>query len=259
MSLEIHNLDFAYGERPILKKLNSNFSPGKFYGIIGPNGSGKTTFLKLIARLLDTPVMSVRLFNLDITKIKAKALAKDIAYVPQMFNVEQAFSVRELIAMGRYPYQKALREPSEEDHKAIEDAIEKTNLTELQARPVSDLSGGELQRVLLARAIAQNTTHILLDEPLSHLDIHHQVEMLNLIRNLCKVYNRTVISVLHDLNLAIKYCDNLLLLKDGGIFAQGEAGEVLTSQNIEKVYHIKAEIVEWKNQKSIIFGNSISQ
>ncbi|PKM50547.1 MAG: hypothetical protein CVV02_10600 [Firmicutes bacterium HGW-Firmicutes-7] len=253
MSISIKQLEHLYGNRKVLKNIIHEFEKGQFYGIIGPNGSGKTTLLKLIANLLKPSNETIWISGQDVTTLREKVRAREMAMVPQIFNIDLAFSVEEIVAMGRYPYKKGLGDLTENDQAVIYQALDKTNLLNNRLRDVNTLSGGELQRVILARAIAQQTSILLLDEPLSHLDIHHQIDMLNLTKKLSKEEDKTILCVMHDLNLTMKYCDQVLLLSDGEIYASGKTKEVLTEENIRSVYGINAEIVEINGHNIIIY------
>lgn len=253
MQISIKDLNHQYDGRDVLNGIKLEFEKGKFYGIIGPNGSGKTTLLKLIAQLLKSPKDKIWLCNQEITSFKEKERAKKIALVPQMFNLDFAFSVEEIVAMGRYPYLESLGDLQQGDHKIVHEALEKTDLLKYKGRDVNTLSGGELQRVILARALAQKTEILLLDEPLSHLDLHHQLAILNLMRQLCKELGITVICVMHDLNLTMKYCDQAIMLRSGSIFTSGQTDQVLTKENIQEVYDILVDVIDISRQKTILY------
>lgn len=253
MPIYINQLTQKYNKYKVLNNINFKFRKGKLYGIIGPNGSGKTTLLKSIARLLKTKEESIWIFGQDILSIKEKILAKKLSMVPQIFNIDSSFTVEDIVAMGRYPYIQKFGQLSEQDKDIIYDSLVKTKLYSHRLRDVNTLSGGELQRVVLARAMAQQTEIMLLDEPLSHLDIHHQIDILNLIKNLCIKENKTILCVMHDLNLAMKYCDELLLINEGKIFASGNTKNVLTIENIREVYGINVEIEEINGNNIIIY------
>lgn len=244
MDVNINDLSFGYENNSILKNIKLNFYKGKFYSIIGPNGSGKTTLLRLIATLLDTPDNTIFINNIDITSLKSKEKASFISLVPQMFNIDYEFTVEDIISMGRYPYLDRFGKLTNEDKEIIDNTLEKTNLTKYRKRLANNLSGGELQRVILARAIVQETQIMLLDEPVSHLDIHHQLDILNLVKDLVREKDKTVICVLHDLNLALKYSDDVIMLKDGKVRAIGNCYDVLTENNIKEVYGIDVKIVQ---------------
>lgn len=251
MAVSVNNLQYKYDKDTILDDINFDFEKGMFYGIIGPNGSGKTTLLKLIAKILNTPSDKIYIQNKDINSYKDKEKARQISLVPQIFNIEYSFTVYDIVSMGRYPYK--MDKLSHNDKKIINETLELTNLYDYKDKYVNNLSGGELQRVILARAIAQQTKIMLLDEPLSHLDIHHQLDILNLSKKLCKEKDITIICVLHDLNLAMKYSDKLIMLNKGKIYDAGDTKDVLNKKNIEEIYGIKVDIISQNLSNVIMF------
>lgn len=253
MELKLINVSYDYKQGNILKNIEWEFNKSKFYGIVGPNGSGKTTLLKLIAQLLKVEQGTIQLFGKDITNYKEKERARRVAFVPQILDMTFAFSVEEIVSMGRYPYMDSFGELNETDKSIIEKALKKTELLSLKERKVNTLSGGELQRVILARAIAQQTDILLLDEPISHLDIHHQLGILKMIKSLCESQDLTAICVMHDLNLTMKFCENVIMLKDGEVFSAGATKEVLNKGNIKDVYGIDVEIAEINKRLQIIY------
>lgn len=253
MKINVKDLKFNYGKKNVLNSINLEFEEGKFYGIVGPNGSGKTTLVKLIGNLLKFSQGSIEVDGENLSAYAEKKIARKMAFIPQMFYLNVAFTIEDVVAMGRYPYMKTMEPLKETDLEIVRDALVKTNLWDLRHRYVNEISGGELQRVILARGLAQQTDILLLDEPLSHLDIYHQLDILNLTRELCKSQKKTILCVMHDLNFALEYCDDLLLLNKGKIHAFGEAKEVLTVDNIHKVYNIKVDILEVEGKNRIIY------
>ncbi len=249
LPLKVDRLHFSYTDDEVLCGITGEFYEGTFYSIVGPNGSGKTTFLKLLAGINTDYTGEIKLFGDDMITLTNKGIACRLSFVPQMFNIQYAFTVEEVIAMGRYPYRNRFSAMTKEDRRAIETAIEETNLGSLRHRYVDALSGGELQRVIIARAIAQDTDIILLDEPISHLDIHYQHEIVVLLKRLCRERNKTVVAVLHDLNVTMNHCDHIFLLKDGVIAIQGEPKKVLTPEAIKKVYGLQVRVVEQEGEK----------
>lgn len=243
-SIKIDNLNCLFGEKQILSNISLNIEKGKFYSIIGPNGSGKTTLLKHISKSLEVKDKIIYIDDKDINKIKIKEFGKTIALVPQNTNIEFDFSVLDIVLMGRTPYIKRFNEETHEDYKIAENAMRMTNTWHLRERTINSLSGGERQRVIIARAIVQETNIILLDEPISHLDIQHQIEVLDLMIELNKKKGITVVAVLHDINFAIQYSHKVILLKNGEVFNEGIPEEVITNESIESVYGIKVSRVE---------------
>jgi iron complex transport system ATP-binding protein len=240
----IKNLEFSYGSKKVLSDINIDMKRGKFYSIIGPNGSGKTTLLKNISGALTSGTEHVFINNMDISTMKQREIAKQIACVPQRTNIDFEFTVMDIVLMGRSPYLRNFQQESKEDIEIANSAMKKTNIWELREKSIKEISGGEFQRTIIARALTQKTDIILMDEPISQLDIHHQIEILNNVEELVKKENITVITVLHDLNLASRYSDELILIDNGNIVSKGTPIEVLTYQNIEKVYNMKVLVQE---------------
>lgn len=242
-AIEIRKLNFSY-DVEILKDLNITIEKGRFYTILGPNGSGKTTLLKLISRVLNTEKGKIYIENKDISSFSLRALAKEISVVPQNTVIEFDFTVQDIVLMGRTPHISRFSSESEEDLAITKKAMETTNTWHLKDKNISNLSGGEKQRVIAARAIAQETGCILLDEPISHLDIHHQIEILNGIKKLNEEKNKTVVAVLHDLNMAAAYSDCLVLMQQGRVHSIGTPEEILNKKAIEEVYQVEVEVIK---------------
>ncbi|NLM20225.1 MAG: heme ABC transporter ATP-binding protein [Peptococcaceae bacterium] len=242
LSLEAHQITFRYAQENVLEGLSLEINQGDFVSIIGPNGSGKSTLLKNITAEFSPQEGVVLLENQDIFKIKKKNLARKMAVVPQETAAEFSFSVWETVLMGRMPHQKRFQTDSEQDLAITRRAMELSNVWHLKDRLITELSGGEKQRVIVARALAQEPQILLLDEPTSHLDLQHQLELLELLQSLNQTKGLTVIAVLHDLNLAAQFSQKIILLNKGRIVAYGDPAEVLTSKNILESYHIEVAI-----------------
>ncbi|NLY44355.1 MAG: ABC transporter ATP-binding protein [Clostridiaceae bacterium] len=242
--MRIKNLSWSYGKERILDDINITFFKSGLYGIIGPNGSGKTTLLKSISRSLMPKENVVFLGDRDITVFSNKELARNIAYVPQDIYFEFEFSVMDIVLMGRSPYLKRFHSESEYDMETAKNAMQITNTWHLREKNIAEISGGERQRVIIARALAQGTGIMLMDEPVSQLDIQHQVEILGIIKRLTEDKGMIAILSLHDLNLASQYCDHLILLSKGRVLKQGSPQEIITEGNISKVYNTKVHIFE---------------
>ncbi len=240
--VEVRNLCFGYNASLILHNLSCAFAEKKFFGIIGPNGAGKSTFLKIIAGILKNYQGEVILSGRNLQEIPSRQRAKKIAFVPQETHFSLNYRVEDIVAMGRYPYTKPFQVFSPEDRRAIQTALEYTGLTNLQKRAVLALSSGERQRVVIARALAQSPEILLLDEPTSHLDLHHQLIIMEILKKLT-IQGITVIGVNHDLNLASLYCQHLILMNHGQIYAEGQPGEIITPKTIKEVYQTEVEIV----------------
>ncbi|MCP8309110.1 MAG: ABC transporter ATP-binding protein [archaeon] len=236
----MNGIDCFYGSIKVLENIAFSVEGGEIVGILGPNGSGKTTLLKSISRILKPKVGTVLLDDVDIYVMKAIDLAKNLAVVPQDTNVTFDFTALDLVLMGRNPYIGLLERETEKDLAIAKKAMELTNIWHLVDRKVSELSGGERQRVVIARALAQEPRVLLLDEPTSHLDINYQIEIMDLLKELCKERKLIILAVFHDFNLAARYCDSAILLNEGRIVFIGPIDTVLTDENIEKVFHINA-------------------
>lgn len=242
MELRADGIEFAYGKKRILKGVSFSAQGGQVLGIIGPNGSGKTTLLRCI-RMAQTPQTgAVSLDGENISDWKRSSIAKYIGVVPQSAGISFPFTVLDVVLMGRIPHLGRFQKEGDEDFAIAREAMRMTSVDHLYARMISNLSGGEAQRVIIARALAQQPKILLLDEPTSSLDINHQFEIMKLIQALAKKSNMVVIIISHDLNLSLRYCDRLLLLDDGKVHASGRPEDVLTNENIKKVYGVEAEI-----------------
>lgn len=240
--LSVDNLHFSYGKNEVLKGVSMDFYKGTFYGIIGPNGCGKSTLLKNLYGYFSPSAGKVSIYDKDISRMKVKKRAKYIAYVPQETNTGFDFTVYDVIAMGRTPYHTPFSVMSAEDNDKIIEAMEETSTLNLKDKSINELSGGEKQRTILARAFAQDSEIILMDEPVSMLDINHQVEIMDLARSLADKNNKTIICVLHDLNLAAQYAQHIFLMSDGRLIKSGMPNEVLTKEIITDVYHVPVRV-----------------
>ncbi|WP_040984248.1 ABC transporter ATP-binding protein [Oceanobacillus jeddahense] len=240
------DLTIAYGSKVIIENLNMEIPDKKITSIIGPNGCGKSTLLKALCRLLPIKKGKIALDGADINKSASKEIAKKIAILPQSPEVANGVTVGELVSYGRYPYQKGFGRLAPEDVEVIEWALQATDITEFKHSVINDLSGGQKQRVWIAMALAQKTDIIFLDEPTTFLDIAHQLEILELIKELNQKQHTTIVMVLHDINQAIRFSDYMITMKDGEIITQGNLPEVLSSQLLAKVFHIDAELMEDK-------------
>lgn len=243
-TIVVKKLEWYYQNKRILNKINIDIHTGEFFSIIGPNGSGKTTLLKNISKNLEPNKNSIFIKGEDLLSINNKKLAQIIASVPQNTFIDFEFSSLDIVLMGRTPYLNRFQSESGKDIKIAKKAMEYTNTWHLKDKNINQLSGGERQRVIVARAIAQETDILLLDEPISHLDIHHQIEILDTIKSLNKNRKLTVVAVLHDLNIAAQYSDKIVILNNGNIVSYGEPEKVLTEDNLSKVYNMKFHIMK---------------
>lgn len=239
MNLSTENIRLSYGAQEILKGVSINGKTGEFIGIIGPNGSGKSTLLKCIYRILKPHAGQVFLDGEELSGISIRNSAKKMAVVAQHNYYNFDFSVMEVVLMGRAPHKKTMERDNAKDFQIAQKALETVEMEGFANRSFSTLSGGEQQRVILARALAQQTPCLILDEPTNHLDITHQIQLMKIVKNL----EVTVISAVHDLNIAAMFCDRLYVLQDGEIVGQGTPQEVLTAEFIKKIYRVETEIV----------------
>ncbi len=241
--LEIRNLTTAYGRRVVLQDISLTIAPGQILAVIGPNGAGKSTLVRSVSSVLPLSGGTVMIGARPLHTLTANQRARCLAVVPQARQLPGAFTVYETILLGRTPYLGWLGKSGARDHEQVAWALRRTRLTELAGRKVSELSGGEQQRVLLARALAQAAPVLLLDEPTTHLDLQHQAGLLNLLRELALERQLAVLIVLHDLNLASLYADQVALLVDGRLQALGSPKEVLTSRNLTAVFHVPIDVI----------------
>ena len=239
MNICATDIKMEIGNNEILKGVSIDSKNREFIGIIGPNGSGKSTLLKCIYRILKPNNGCIMLGEEDISKMSVKESAKKLAVVAQHNYYNFDFSVGEVVLMGRSPHKKSLEPDNSEDYDIVNESLEKVGMLGFKNRSLSTLSGGEQQRVILARALAQQTPCLILDEPTNHLDIKYQLSLLNIVKSL----NLTIISAIHDLNIASMYCDRLFVMKNGRIVGMGTPQEVLTKEFIKEIYDIDVEIV----------------
>ncbi|MEN8614114.1 ABC transporter ATP-binding protein [Dehalogenimonas sp. THU2] len=236
LTIELKNVSVSYGEKEVVHDVSFRMVPGEMVGLVGPNGSGKSTLIKSLSRIL-TPVKgSITANGDDISRLGRRELAKLISVVPQTPWLPSAYTAFEIVLMGRNPHLGPLQYEGEKDLTIAWDAMERAGVQQFAERRISELSGGEIQSVLIARALAQQTEGILLDEPTANLDIGRQIDVLNLIKEECHQRHLTVIAAIHDLNLAAHYCEKLVLIRRGELFAFGTPAEVITTDNICQVY-----------------------
>ena len=236
VKLEMQGITLAYGDKKVVEDVTFQVMPGEVVGLVGPNGSGKSTIIKALSRVI-TPYSGRVLINgRDISQIPRRELSLLIGVVPQIPLLPSPFTAFEIVLMGRNPHLGLFQYEGPKDMDIVWQAMGQTSIQCLAERRISELSGGEIQCVVIARALAQETQAILLDEPTANLDIGRQIEILDLVKSLCRENKLTVIAALHDLNLASHYCDRLFLINKGRIHAEGTPTEVINTKNIEQVY-----------------------
>jgi iron complex transport system ATP-binding protein len=241
--LETKKLTLAYEGTPILRNIDLAIPPGKITVLVGANGCGKSTLLRGLARLLKAKSGKVYLDGKDISQLKSKTVAQKLAILSQSPVAPEGLTVRNLVAMGRYPYQNWLQQWSKEDEIKVEEALSITKTTEIADRLLNSLSGGQRQRAWIAMVLAQDTNILLLDEPTTYLDLAHQIELLDLLQQLHETKGKTIVMVLHDLNLACRYADYLVAVKQGKIYAMGSPKQVMTEDMVQEVFGLKCRII----------------
>lgn len=240
--LAVRSLRVAYGEKEVLHDLDVELARGEVLGLIGPNGSGKTSLIRAVSGVLQPASGTVSIEGRDVSALSAGERARQIAVVPQSTQLPPVFTVFECVSLGRTPHLSWLGRLGPHDLHHIQRAMQAADLSQLSDRRIGELSGGEQQRVLLARALAQDCPILLLDEPTAHMDLHHQVGLLSLMRRMAREHNLAVLVAMHDLNLASLYADRLVLLVDGRIRASGKPAEVLTTEILQGAYHVPLHV-----------------
>lgn len=239
MHISTEDMRVKIGDTDILKGINIDVDNKEFIGVIGPNGSGKSTLLKCIYRTLKPSSGIIKLDDINLSKLSIKETSKKLAVLSQHNNYNFDFSVKDILLMGRSPHKKFLDRDTKEDYDIIYDSLNKVGMLDFIDRSFLTLSGGEQQRIILARALAQQTDCLILDEPTNHLDIKYQLQLMGIVKNL----NVEVIAAIHDLNIAAMYCDKIYVLKEGNIVAYGTPKEVLTSELIKDVYGVDSIVI----------------
>jgi iron complex transport system ATP-binding protein len=235
-TLTADGVTLGYGDRTVVEDLDLTIAPGKITAIVGSNGCGKSTLLRAMARLLRPSGGAVLLDSADVRSMPTKAVARVVGLLPQSPIAPEGIAVADLVGRGRHPHQKTLARWSARDYEVVADALEATGITDLADRSVDELSGGQRQRVWIAMALAQETDILLLDEPTTVLDVAHQVEVLDLLTDLSLSRGTTIVMVLHDLNLAARYADELIAMKGGRVHAVGAPDRIMTSELVEAVF-----------------------
>ena len=242
--INISHLSYSFGSKEILHDISMTIEAGTFHAILGPNGCGKTTLLRCISNLLPVEKGQIAINNRNVQDYGARTLARQIALVPQRPAFDIEFSAFETVLMGRNPYQRHLQNESQQDWDIVEKCMKQTNTWHLRLAMPSQMSGGELQRVMIARALAQQTPILLLDEPTSNLDIAHQFEIMELLRDINHNEHKTILIVVHDLNLALHYCPDSVLLYDRSLLFQGPTTEALNHDRILTAFGVQAKNID---------------
>ncbi|MCR5834223.1 MAG: ABC transporter ATP-binding protein [Selenomonadaceae bacterium] len=253
MKLSVEKIGVTLGDKEILRSVTYNFPEGKRTAIIGANGAGKSTLLKILCLLNEKFSGTVTIDGQDIRAMGRKNLSRVMAILPQERDAPQDTTVRQLVSFGRFPHRKFFGGDSSEDTDAIMQALKLTKLTDFESRQVSSLSGGERQRAWLAMTLAQRPKILLLDEPTTYLDISHQLEVMDIVADVNRRFGTTIIMVLHDINHARLYCDEVVIVKDRGIFATGEPKKILTAETLGEVFNVVADTFKNADGNEIIF------
>ncbi len=235
--LQVKDLSFAYYDHQVLKGFSFDVERGSFISIMGPNGCGKSTLVKIISKVLKGYEGNISIAGKDIKTLSTKEVAKLVCVVPQQLHVGFNFSVRDMVMMGRFPYLSRFANETSKDIAFVDTIMEKTKISQFSDRRFEQLSGGERQRVIIAQALVQDSPLILLDEPTSHLDMNYQIELMELFLKINRDEGKTIVGVFHDINLAIQYSREMILIKEGNIVSMGGIDEVVTKENIKRVFH----------------------
>lgn len=249
--IEIKNINKSYGNKKVVDNVSFNIEEGKITSFIGPNGAGKSTVLSIISRLLDADSGEVYIDGKEIKEWNSKELSKKLSILKQSNNLNIRLTIRELVSFGRFPYCEG--KLKKEDEKIVDNALEYMKLTDIQNKYLDELSGGQKQRAYIAMIVAQNTDYILLDEPLNNLDMKHSAEMMRMLRKMVNDLGKTIIIVIHDINFASCYSDNIVALKDGKLVNNTTTEEMITEDNLSNLYDMNFNIREVNNQKICVY------
>lgn len=247
---QLEDVTFAVAQKTLLQPISLQFEEGRMTGLIGHNGSGKSTLVKMLARQQASSGGRLLLDGRPLAQWSDREFARQVAYLPQQLPAAESLTARELVGFGRYPWHGLLGRFSQEDHRQVDRAMELTDTRAFAERMVDSLSGGERQRVWLAMLLAQQSRYLLLDEPTSALDIAHQVEVLALVRELSRELGLGVIVVLHDINMAARYCDHLVALHSGRLLMQGSPAELMTDANLRSIYGLPMTVMAHPQQQT---------
>lgn len=253
MAIEAFDLTFAFDKKIIIKDCSFRIEKGKVYSILGRNGSGKTTLLRLLNGILKPDRGRVLVENLDIRKSSSKTIARILGFVPQEHNGVFPYSVLDMVVMGRNPHLSTFARPGKNDYKIAEEALDMVGISGLKERSYMEISGGEKQMVFLARAIAQEARYFILDEPTSHLDFCNQRGIMTALRSIVKIRDCSAIIAMHDPNLTLDFADEVLMLKDGILFKEGQGQEIMTADNLSYLYDMDIKIGRLEAGRQFIF------
>jgi iron complex transport system ATP-binding protein len=242
--IEIKDIEMSYVDNKVLNRLSTSFKAGDFSFILGPNGAGKTTLLKTINKILAIDKGDILIDGISINHQKEKEIAQKIAFIPQEFHLQFDYKLEEFLLMGRYPWMDFLSTYKDNDYEIVEKYMQLLDLNIFKDRYFNQLSGGEKQRVLIARALIQDTKCILMDESLSSLDINHQIEILQILKEINQQQNKTIIMVSHNLNLSAEFADKIVFVKAGQVFAEGSANEVFNEKYLNQIFEMNFAYVQ---------------
>lgn len=251
MVVEVKNVSKKYGNKLVVENVSLEIEKGKITSFIGPNGAGKSTVLSMISRLLSRDSGEVYIIGKEISSYKSNELAKTISILKQSNNVNIRITIRELVSFGRFPYSQG--NLTKEDWDYVDEALRYMELEEIQHKYIDQLSGGQLQRAYIAMVIAQNTEYILLDEPLNNLDMKHSVQIMKALRKMVDELGKTIIIVIHDINFAASYSDNIVALKDGKVVKSGTVDEIVTKEVLSDIYEMDIDIHLIQGKKICVY------
>ncbi len=251
MAIVVHNLSFSFGQEPVVEDLDFKVSNSEIVGIIGANGAGKSTIVKLLSKVLKPESGAIAIDENELDSLSRMGLARLLAVVSQISELPESFTVEEIVMMGRTPHIGFLASETKKDYEIVEKVMARTDVLKFKSRLLGSLSGGEKQRVVLARALAQEPRYLLLDEPTNHLDLNHSIELMRLIKQEVK-NGLGVLLIMHDLNLASRVCDRLLVLESGKIVGQGNTNEVISKTLIRNVFGAEVAIYKAPNDNTKI-------
>ena len=249
--MQLKNVGKSFGNQAILEDIQLNISPSKFTAFIGPNGAGKSTLLSIMSRLLKKDHVFLSIKGKEIEAWNSKELAKELTILKQKINYQSKLTVEELVSFGRFPYSQDRL--TKEDFKKVEQALEYLDILDLRNRFIDTLSGGQLQRVFIAMVLTQDTDFILLDEPLNNLDIKQSISMMKILRSLVDDLGKTIIIVIHDINIASQYVDEIVAFKDGKVFYQGTTNQVMRKEILDPLYEMDITLSEINGKKVCIY------